>query len=137
MAAAKAPVRVVLIEDEVPLVEMYSVKFKQDGFDLKVAVNGVQGLALAKKELPSVVLLDVILPGLDGFAVLQELKADPTTKDIPVLLLTNLGQDADMEKGKRLGAADYLVKANLTPGQVVEKVHALLPHVASEGNGGR
>lgn len=127
MAAPPAPVKIVLIEDDMTLVEMYSVKFKQAGFDLKVAINGAQGLELAKKELPSVVLLDVILPGLDGFAVLQELKADPKTKGIPVLLLTNLGQDADMEKGKRMGAADYLVKANHTPGEVVEKVRALLP----------
>ncbi|TSC77336.1 MAG: two-component system, OmpR family, phosphate regulon response regulator PhoB [Parcubacteria group bacterium Gr01-1014_31] len=126
MASPKESVKIVLVEDDTTLVEMYSVKFNQEGFDLKVATNGGQGLELAKKELPRIVLLDVILPGMDGFAVLKELKADAKTKHIPVLLLTNLGQDADMQKGKALGAADYLVKANLTPGEVVEKVRAIL-----------
>lgn len=127
MANNSKKTKIVLVEDDATLADMYTVKFTQEGFDLKVAVNGGQGLELIKKELPELVLLDVILPGMDGFAVLQEVKADPKTKSIPVILLTNLGQDADMEKGKQLGAADYLVKASLTPGEVVEKVRALLP----------
>jgi len=120
-------IKIVLVEDDATLVDMYTVKFTQEGFDLKVAMNGSDGVEITKRELPSIVLLDVILPGMDGFAVLAELKADPKTKNIPVILLTNLGQDADVQKGKELGAADYLVKASLTPGEVVEKVRILLP----------
>lgn len=129
MANNSKKTKIVLVEDDVTLADMYSIKFTQEGFDLKVASNGGQGLETVKKELPKLVLLDVILPGMDGFAVLKEIKSDDATKGIPVILLTNLGQDADMEKGKQLGAADYLVKASLTPGEVVEKVRALLSPV--------
>ncbi len=126
MVAPSRKVKVLLVEDEIPLVDMYTIKFTQEGFDLTVASSGEQALELAKKTLPDVVMLDVILPGMDGFAILKELKADPATKTIPVLLLTNLGQDADKKKGQELGAADYLVKADFTPGEVVEKVKAAL-----------
>lgn len=126
--AKTGKIKIVLVEDDPTLVDMYTVKFTQEGFDLKVAQDGAQGLELAKRELPAVVLLDVIMPGMDGFAVLEALKNNPSTKSIPVLLLTNLGQDADKQKGEKLGAADYLVKANLTPGEVVEKVRSLLPN---------
>lgn len=118
---------VLLVEDDASLGEMYTLKFKQEGFQLIVATDGASGLELARKHRPDLILLDVILPGMDGFAVLSALKADAATKATPVILLTNLGQDADMEKGKQLGAVDYLVKANLTPGEVVEKVRGLLP----------
>lgn len=126
MAETQSKPTVVLVEDDATLVDMYTVKFTQEGFDLKIAANGAQGLELVKKELPGIVLLDVIMPGMDGFAVLKELKADPRTKKIPVILLTNLGQDEDVRKGRELGAADYIVKASLTPGEVVEKVRGLL-----------
>lgn len=126
MVHATEKIKVLLVEDEAALVDMYTLKFSQAGFDLMVAGNGEAGLELAKKNLPRVILLDVILPGMDGFAILKALRADPTTTAIPVLLLTNLGQDADLQKGRELGAADYLVKANFTPGEVVERVKAAL-----------
>ena len=119
--------KVLLVEDDAALGEMYTLKFQQAGFQLYVATDGAAGLELAKRHGPDIILLDVILPGMDGFAVLKELKADPATKTVPVILLTNLGQDADQQKGKELGAVDYLVKANFTPGEVVEKIRALLP----------
>ena len=114
--------KIVLIEDEEMLANMYEVKFKNEGFDLEKALDGAEGLAKAKAIKPDFILLDIIMPKMDGFSVLKALKEDDTTKDIPVILLTNLGQDEDIQRGKDLGAVGYLVKANLTPSEVVEEV---------------
>lgn len=118
--------KILLVEDDRMLLEMYSAKFTHDGFDIRTAENGTDGLKLAKEWKPDLVLLDIILPKLDGFATLKEIRKDAAIKDTPVILLTNLGQDQDIKKGKILGADDYFVKANHTPTEVVEKVRGLL-----------
>ncbi len=118
--------KVVLVEDEKMLADMYATKFSMEGFETSKAYDGAAGLALAKRVKPDIILLDVIMPKLDGFAVLKELKDDVNVKDIPVILLTNLGQDEDIKKGKQLGAADYFVKANHTPAEVVTKIRQVL-----------
>ena len=118
--------KILLVEDDKTLIEMYSLKFKEENFKLLTVNDGLSGLEMAKNELPSVILLDVMMPKMDGFAVLTELKKDAKTKDIPVLMLSNLGQKADIEKGKKLGAHDYVVKASMTPTQVIEKVKSYL-----------
>ncbi len=121
-----AGIKVLIVEDEELLSKMYYLKFTNQGFKAFQAYNGVVGLELAKKEKPNIILLDIIMPQLDGFGVLKELKSDKTMKDIPVILLTNLGQDDDIKKGKNLGAIDYLIKSNSTPLKVVEKVKEIL-----------
>ncbi len=126
MANQKVDKKILIIEDEEILSKMYSLKFTNQGFDVLYAGDGVTGLALAKKELPDIIILDVIMTQLDGFAVLEELKKDNNTKKIPVIMLSNLGQDEDIKKGKKLGAVDYLVKSNMTPMQVVNKVKEIL-----------
>jgi len=108
------------------LLEMYSSKFNREGYDIVTAENGSDGLKLAKENKPDLILLDIILPKLDGFATLKEIRGDANIKNTPVILLTNLGQDQDIQKGKALGADDYFVKANHTPTEVVEKVRELL-----------
>ncbi len=113
--------KILLVEDEKMLSTMYSTKFIKEGFDLVPAYDGEEGLAKAKSEKPDLILLDIIMPKLDGFVVLKALKEDPELKNIPVLLLTNLGQDEDIKKGKELGANDYFIKANHTPAEVVDK----------------
>src|SRR3989344_6299492 len=118
--------KILLVEDEKSLVEMYSLRFKESGFELLVAEGGLAVLELARKELPAVILLDIMLPKMDGFAVLADLKKDAKTKNIPVLLLSNLGQKTDIDKGKALGADDYVVKASMTPSQVLEKINSYL-----------
>ncbi len=118
--------KVVLVEDEKMLADMYATKFAMEGFETSKAYDGAAGLALAKEVQPDIILLDVIMPKLDGFAVLKQLKEDPSVKDVPVILLTNLGQDEDIKKGKELGAADYFVKANHTPAEVVTKIREVL-----------
>lgn len=117
---------ILLVEDDPMIAQMYQTKFSMEGYDLLVTVDGQAGLDKAKEMKPEVVLLDIILPKLDGFAVLKALKEDPTTKKIPVVLLTNLGQDEDVKKGKELGAEDYFVKSNHTPAEIVQKVHSMV-----------
>lgn len=123
---SKTRFKIIIVEDDKTLVEMYNLKFKEAGLELMVVTDGIGGLELIRKEKPNLVLLDIMLPKMDGFAVLTELKKDQQTKNIPVLLLTNLGQKNDMEKGKKLGADDYIVKSSLTPSQVIEKIKLYL-----------
>ncbi len=118
--------KILLIEDEGLLSEMYCSKLSKEGFKVSQAANGEEGLELAKKEKFDLILLDIILPKLDGFKVLEELKRDKTIKEIPVFLLTNLSQSEDLKRGTVLGADDYLVKTDFTPTQVVEKIKKVL-----------
>ena len=118
--------KVLIIEDEEMLVNMYISKFEKEGYQAEKASNGKIGLDQAKKINPDIILLDIMMPEMDGFMVLKKLKSDTSTKDIPIIMLTNLGQEEDIEKGTKLGATDYLVKANLTPAQVVDKVKEIL-----------
>lgn len=114
--------KVLIIEDEETLSQMYEMKFQKEGFEVATALDGQAGVDQVKKFKPEIILLDIILPKLDGFTVLEQIKADDTAKNIPVIMLTNLGQSEDVEKGKKMGAVDYLVKANCTPMDVVKKV---------------
>lgn len=117
---------ILLIEDDTFLIGMYVAKLQLEQFDTLVATDGDQGLALAKQNIPDCVLLDIVLPKMDGFLVLEELKRDPTTRDIPVILLTNLGQRKDIERGIALGAADYLIKAHFMPSEVVARIKEII-----------
>ena len=124
---ADSQIKVLLVEDDLMLCEMYQMKFESEGFLVWKGNNGVEGLKLlSEKGVPDILLLDVIMPQMDGFTMLAKVKENPAWKNIPVILLTNLGQENDVKKGIAMGANDYLVKANFTPAQVVEKVKALL-----------
>ncbi|NCF75390.1 MAG: response regulator [Xanthomonadaceae bacterium] len=118
--------KVLLIEDDEMLLDMYNLKFLESGFDVVKARNGLDGYESAKKNNPDIILLDIILPQMDGFAVMEKLKQNKNTKNIPVFFLTNLKQEEDVERGKKLGAAGYLVKATLTPTQILKKVKEFL-----------
>lgn len=120
-------IKVLIIEDDEMLVNMYAAKFEADGFIVEKALNGRKGIEIAKEVNPDIILLDIMMPEVDGFTVLKELKSETSDiKDKPIVMLTNLGQDEDIEKGTQLGACDYLVKANLTPSQVVTKIKEVL-----------
>lgn len=114
--------KILIVEDDTTIKTMYKGKFESDGFEVLTAGAGAEGLELAKNEKPNIIMLDIILPQMDGFSVLEGLKGDSKTKNIPVIMLTNLGTDEDKKKGEKLGAVDYIVKANLTPAQVSEKI---------------
>ncbi len=120
------PTKILIVEDEPMLADMYATKFSMEGFAVEKGYDGVEALRKARAVKPDIILLDIIMPKLDGFSVLKELKSDAHLQSVPVILLTNLGQDDDVEKGKKLGADDYFVKANHSPQEIVEKVRALL-----------
>ena len=128
MATTKT--KILLIEDEEMLANMYEVKFQNEGFDITKALDGEEGLKKAKEIIPDLILLDIIMPKMDGFSVLKALKEDPKTKNAPVILLTNLGQEEDIARGKEMGSVGYLVKANITPAEVVEQVKKQLANLA-------
>lgn len=117
---------VLLVEDDEMLNAMYKAKFEKEGYAVVTAFNGSEGLKMALANHPDIVLLDIIMPKMDGFAALKKMQKNDSTKAIPVILLTNLGQEEDIKKGKELGAADYFIKANHTPQEVVEKVQKLI-----------
>ena len=118
--------RILIIEDDKMIGSMYKTKLEQEGFMVLTADNGAQGLDLAIKEELDLILLDIVMPQLDGFSVLQQLRENKKTKSTPIIMLTNLGTDEDRSKGKRLGATDYIVKASLTPAQVSEVIKKYL-----------
>ncbi len=122
----KSKIHVLIVEDDEFLAGIYIKKFEMEGYKVTHCDNGEKALADIKKKKPDIVLLDVLLPKLDGFAVLEKLKADASVKDIPVILLTNLGQKDDVEKGLAAGAVDYMIKAHFKPSEIVEKVRKVL-----------
>jgi len=117
---------ILIVEDDDSISNMYQTKLKQLGLNMLVAADGSSGLEIAKKQKPDLILLDVILPQLDGFSVLEELKKGKDTAKIPVVMLTNLSTTEDQEKANKLGANGYVVKANVTPTEVSETVQKLL-----------
>ena len=114
--------KVLIVEDDTMISGMYKTRLEQEGYLVVTAENGSDGLVVAIREKPDLILLDVMMPQIDGFALLQELRLKETFKKTPIILLTNLGTTEDREKGEKFGATDYLVKANLTPTEVSEAV---------------
>jgi DNA-binding response OmpR family regulator len=114
--------KILLAEDDQVISNMYRVKLESDGFEVVVVDNGASALEQGTKEKFDIILLDVIMPRLDGFSVLGELRKNDKIKKTPIIMLTNLGTDEDIDKGKNLGANGYVVKSNLTPAQVVEEI---------------
>lgn len=117
---------VLLCEDDEMLHTMYTQKFTKEGYEVVSAYNGAEGIKQAEEHQPAIILLDIIMPKMDGFTALKKIKKKDATKDIPVILLTNLGQEEDIRKGKELGATDYFIKANHTPQEVVDKVKEVI-----------
>ena len=118
--------KILIVEDDRTLVKMYQIKLTLENFEVEVAYDGEEGLEKLKNVSPDLVLLDLAMPKMDGFEFLEKMMADSSLKKIPVVVLSNLGQESDVEKAKKLGARDYLTKVNLTPKQVVEKIKRYL-----------
>jgi two-component system, OmpR family, alkaline phosphatase synthesis response regulator PhoP len=116
--------KILLVEDDAILVEMYQAKFELEGHEVQVATNGEECLETLKQFTPDLILLDILMPKLNGFHVLKEIKKQPNLRTIPVILLTNLGEaevDMNRELAAALGVSDYLIKSHHTPDEVVEK----------------
>ena len=118
--------KILFIEDEQALQRTISEALHREGFEVLNAIDGDSGARLASTEKPDMILLDLILPRRSGFDVLKELKATEETKDIPVIVLTNLESPADVDRAIELGATTYLVKANYDLSDIVKKVKMAL-----------
>lgn len=117
---------ILLVEDDGFLASIYAQKLEVEGFDVSFATNGEDGLRLAHKDHPDLVLLDLLMPRMDGFEMLEKLKSDEELKEIPVLILTNLGQKEDVERCIQLGAAGYVIKAHSLPSETINRVKEIL-----------
>ena len=116
-----------LVEDDSFISNMYQTKLRNVGYTIDVATDGeVAWNRLQEDPLPDLVLLDVVLPKKDGFEILEDLRKNERTKDLAIILLTNLGQKPDVERGIKLGADDYIIKAHYTPSEVMEKIEKVL-----------
>ncbi len=118
--------KILVIEDDKFLRELIVKKLVKEGYETVEAIDGEEGIKKIKSEKPDLILLDLILPGIDGFEVLSKMKEDTMVSSTPVIILSNLGQKEDVEKGLKLGAVDYLIKAHFTPGEIIEKIRANL-----------
>lgn len=125
---ADEKIKVLIVEDDKFLAELISTKLDKEGYDIVLATDGESGVAKTKEERPDIILLDIMLPGMDGFEVLETMKKDEDVKvkETPVIILSNFGQEEKIEKGLSLGAKDYLVKANFTTSEIVDKIKDVL-----------
>ncbi len=118
--------RILIVEDDKFLRDLIVQKLTKEGFDVLQAIDGEEGIKLVKENQVDLMLLDLILPGIDGFEVLRQMREDQKTASVPVIILSNLGQKEDVERGLKLGAQDYLIKAHFTPGEIIDKVKAVI-----------
>lgn len=118
--------KILVVEDDKFLANAYRVKLTKAGFETKITTDGDEALASLATFSPDLILLDIVMPKKDGFLTLQELKNKDSWKSIPVILASNLGQKEDIEKGKALGADDFVIKSDLSLNQLIEKINYLL-----------
>jgi two-component system phosphate regulon response regulator PhoB/two-component system alkaline phosphatase synthesis response regulator PhoP len=115
-------VDVLFIEDDPALAAMYQLKLKLDGYHVRVSRSGEEGLTMVEQRRPDLIFLDIGLPRMDGFAVLEQLRADRLTQSIPVVILTNYGEREQIERSRKLGALDFLIKASTTPSRLSNRM---------------
>lgn len=118
--------KILIIEDDKFLTQLLSKKLQKENFETAIAFDGKEALKKVVEDHFDLIILDLLLPEIDGFEVLKRIKENEKTKNIPVLILSNLGQKEEIQQGLKLGATDYMVKANFTPNEVIEKVKLLL-----------
>lgn len=126
--------KILIVEDDGFLRDLLARKLTHEQFNLLIAADGEEGLELATNEHPSIILLDLILPGINGFEVLEQIRANPEMKDIPVIVLSNLGQEGDVDRAKRIGADEFLIKSNFNIDEVVVKMKELIAKKARESD---
>jgi DNA-binding response OmpR family regulator len=122
--------KIAIIEDDPVINQMYRMKFEADGFEVALADNGLRGVALVKEFEPDIILLDLQMPEMNGTEALTEIRSHEWGKTIPVLILTNLGQEEAPAELKQLNVSSYIVKADYTPKQVVARVEETLKNLA-------
>jgi len=117
---------ILLVEDDPFLIDIYSTKLKESGFSVQVAQDGEEAMIKIKEFMPALILLDIVLPTVNGWEILKNIRKDPVLKDIRVVVLSNLGEKEEVERGMKSGADKYLVKARYTPTEVAEEIKKLL-----------
>ena len=118
--------KILIVEDDLFLANLLSLRFKKENFEVVQAFSGNEALKKLEELRPDIILLDIILPQKNGFEVLESISQNPQTQNIPVIIVSNLGQESDIEKCKMLGAMDYYVKARLSIDELVAKVKNLV-----------
>jgi DNA-binding response OmpR family regulator len=118
--------KVLIVEDDIALYNMYSIELKLKGFDVINVNNGLQAMPKAKDYKPDIILLDIMLPGMNGLNILTELKGNPETSEIPVMMLTNYGSEDNVKKALESGASDYIMKYKILPTELAHKISLIL-----------
>ena len=118
--------KILVVEDDIFISDIYQVKFKQEGFEVAIAVNGLEALKILDNFRPDIILLDIIMPQMDGIETLKKIKNNDKLKNIPIIMLTNISEKEKVEESEEMGVNDYLVKSQFTPSEVVAKVNTLL-----------
>lgn len=119
-------VKVAIIEDDIAIVQMYRTKFENEGYEVATAPDGIAGLELIETFDPDIILLDLMMPNMNGLDMLGRLRSQPNGRDAKVVVLTNMGDTETATKVYKMAADDYIVKAEMTPKQVADRVRALL-----------
>lgn len=114
--------KIMIVDDDSFVMDIYATKLSHEGFEIIESINGLEALKKLTVEKPDMILLDIIMPYMNGLEFLEQIEKDETLKNIPVILLSNLGQKEDVAKGMELGAVDYLIKSHFTPSEVLEKI---------------
>jgi len=118
--------KILLVEDDLFLIDLYTTKLEQEGFSVEVSNDGEDCLRRIKENIPDLVLLDIVLPNVDGWEILQKIRNDEKFKDLKIVILSNLSQKEEIEKGLKFNVEKYLVKAHYTPTEVVEEVKKII-----------
>jgi len=126
--------KIMIVEDDSFVLDIYQTKLSQEGYTVIEARNGVEAMKKLEKEKPDLLLLDIVMPYMDGIEVLKKIRERADLKNLPVILLTNLSQKEEINVGLGLGASDYLIKSHFTPSEVMEKIKIYLPGKKAEEN---
>jgi len=118
--------KIMVVEDDPFLASLTSGRLEKEGYKVFIATDGASALKMLEEDIPDAILLDIIMPGMNGFEVLKIIKSDQRYKNVAIIIFSNLGQENEIEEGKKLGADDFLVKAKFTLKEVVDKINALL-----------
>lgn len=116
--------KILIVEDDTFVMDIYHTKLLQEGYEVVEAGNGIEAMERLKEGIPDLMLLDIVMPYMDGMEVLKKVKQDERLKKIPIILLSNLSQKEEITEGLELGANDYLVKSHFTPSEVLEKIES-------------
>ena len=121
------PKKILLVEDEEIMIDLLQKKLTKEGYETSVARDGQEGLEMMKEVKPDLILLDIIMPKMGGFEVMEEMAKIKELKKIPVIVISNSGQPVELDRAQKLGAKDWLIKTEFDPQEVVEKVKKILP----------